>query len=197
MNVDMQKSYQAALQQLRFSHLKFTNILCRVIFKLINCVPANYQEEPLSRGQRPVKIYVLSILNYILMYARPVCLTFSRMSLQHTYISYNYKVLSNPFFSLSSQCYGFFFSIKIGCLSMCNAIFHLRPILINISARSLHIQSPPEYQNWSMNTLGGLHMYNTVQNYLESHKESRKRCEMITFLRFENVECISILLFSF
>lgn len=45
-----------------------------------------------------------------------------------------------------------------------------------------------------MDTLEGLHMYNTVQNYFESHEESRKRRETINFTSsFRNhVECVSI-----
>lgn len=38
-------------------------------------------------------------------------------------------------------------------------------------------------------------MYNTVQNHLESHKESRKRREMITFLRFEITLSVSLISF--
>lgn len=139
---DMQKSIRlrynsyASSPPLSFESLIF--ILCRVIFKLINCVPANYQEEPLSRGQRPVKIYVLSILNYILMYARPVCLIFSRTSSQHTYISYNYKVLSiSPPLSLPPLVLRF--SFYKNRLSLHVAfIFRLHPIDINISARPLY-----------------------------------------------------------
>lgn len=94
----------------------------------------------------------------------------------------------------------FFFLFYKNRLSFHVALFFvLRLILINVSTRSLYIQPLTEYQNWSMDTLEGLHMYNTVQNHLESHKESRKRREMMNISSFRNyVECILIsFLFSF
>ena len=102
MHRDMQKSIRLRYNTTVCFHFKsLIFILYSDIFKLINCVPANYQEEPLSRGQRPVKIYILSIQDYILMYTRPVCLITFSLSLflariffvAQVHISYNYMVL--------------------------------------------------------------------------------------------------------
>lgn len=47
-----------------------------------------------------------------------------------------------------------------------------------------------------MDTLEGLHMYNTVKNHLESHKESRKGHGNDKFFSFQNhIARISIFLF--
>lgn len=61
------------------------------------------------------------------------------------------------------------------------------------------IQPPTEFQNWSMDTLEDLHMYNTVENHFESHKESRKgHDEMIEFLCSETSNAyLSIFSFPF
>lgn len=97
------------------------------------------------------------------MYARPVCLIFARV--RSTHLSYNYKVLSNFILAL---CF-FFYKNRVFPCSATPRPHTFGRYLISIDCDTFSLLT--EIQNWSMDTLEGLHMYNTVKNHLESHKE--------------------------